>query len=182
MKNYFSENKKDLIIIAVFILFAGVSYFTGLEFGNSVTANFKSSFLEMIAFIPLIFILIGLFEVWVPKEIIERHIGKEAGVLGIVWVILFAMLQVGPLYGAFPVAYMIWKKGASIRNIFIYLGAFSTLKIPMLSFEIGFLGWKLTLMRTLLSLPIFILIAFIMEKIFEHDFMIYDISKSNKDN
>lgn len=182
MKNYFSENIKDLIIVVIFIIFAGVSYFTGLEFGNSVTKNFINSFLEMIAFIPLMFILIGLFEVWVPREIIEKHIGKDAGAFSIIWVVLFAMLQVGPLYGAFPVAYLIWKKGASIRNIFIYLGAFSTLKIPMMSFEIGFLGWKFTLMRTLLSLPIFILIAFIMEKLFEHDFMIYEISKSNKDN
>jgi hypothetical protein len=54
-------------------------------------------------------------------------------------VILLAMLQAGPLYGAFPVAYLLWKKGASIKNIFIYLGAFSTLKILMLTFEIGFL-------------------------------------------
>lgn len=180
MIDYFSDNKKDLIVIAIFILFAGISYFTGMEFGNSVTANFKSSILEMIAFIPLMFILIGLFEVWVPREIIERHIGKEAGVFGIVWVILFAMLQVGPLYGAFPVAYMIWKKGASIRNIFIYLGAFSTLKIPMLSFEIGFLGWKFTLMRTLLSLPVFILIAFMMEKLFKRNFVISEVNNKGK--
>jgi uncharacterized membrane protein YraQ (UPF0718 family) len=74
------------------------------------------------------------------------------------------MLQVGPLYGAFPIAYILWKKGASIRNIFIYLGAFSTLKIPMLSFEIGFLGLKFSLLRTLLSLSVFIIIALVMEK------------------
>jgi len=178
MKNYFSENKKDLIITTIFLIFAGVSYYSSFNFGNSVTANFQNSFLEMIVFIPLMFILIGLFEVWVPRAIIERHIGKDSGVFGIVWVILFAMLQVGPLYGAFPVAYMIWKKGASVRNIFIYLGAFTTLKIPMLSFEIGFLGLKFTLMRTLLALPVFILIAFIMEKLFAKDFVVYEVSKS----
>jgi len=179
MKNYFSENKKGLIIIAMFIIFAGVSYYSDSKFGNSVTINFQRSFLEMMAYIPLIFILIGLFEVWVPRAIIEKHIGEESGFFGIVWVILFAMLQVGPLYGAFPVAYMIWKKGASVRNIFIYLGAFTTLKIPMLSFEIGFLGLKFTLLRTLLALPVFILIAFIMEKFFAKDFAINGVDKSS---
>lgn len=178
MKTYFSNHKKDLIITAVFIIFAVVSYNINFDFGNSVTAGFKSAFLEMIVFIPLIFILIGLFEVWVPRAIIERHIGKDSGHFGIVWVILFAMLQVGPLYGAFPVAYMIWKKGASVRNIFIYLGAFTTLKIPMLSFEIGFLGLKFTLMRTLLALPVFILIAIIMEKFFAKDFEIQAVNKT----
>jgi uncharacterized membrane protein YraQ (UPF0718 family) len=177
MKNYFYENKKDLIITAIFIIFAFVSYYSNFNFGNSVTANFQSSFIEMIIFIPPMFILIGLFEVWVPRAIIERHIGKDSGVSGIVWVILFAMLQVGPLYGAFPVAYMIWKKGASVRNIFIYLGAFTTLKIPMLSFEIGFLGLKFTLMRTLLALPVFILIALIMEKFFAKNFEIQAVKK-----
>ncbi len=117
----------------------------------------------MIAFLPVLFILIGLLDVWVPREKVERHVGKESGIKGSVWVILLAMLQAGPLYGAFPVSHMLWKKGCSTRNIFIYLGAFSTLKIPMLTFETGFLGWRFTLVRTALTLPVFILIAFAME-------------------
>jgi len=78
-------------------------------------------------------------------------------------VIILAMLQAGPLYGAFPVAYILHKKGASIKNIFIYLGAFSCLKIPMLGIEMGYLGWKFTLVRTLVSLPLFIGIGYFME-------------------
>ncbi len=163
MKNYFIKNKSDFIVIIFFAIFMVISIYLKFNFGLNTLKNFQSSFLEMISFIPLMFVLIGLFEVWVPKEIIERHIGKDSGLKGILWVVIFAMLQVGPLYGAFPVAYLIWKKGASIRNIFIYLGAFSTLKIPMLSFEIGFLGLKFSLLRTLISLPVFIIIAIIME-------------------
>ncbi|MBU0951589.1 MAG: hypothetical protein KKH91_01995 [Elusimicrobia bacterium] len=58
---------------------------------------------------------------------------------------------------------LLWKKGCSIKNIFIYIGAFSTIKIPMLTFEIGFLGLKFSLLRTLFTLPVFILIAGLME-------------------
>jgi uncharacterized membrane protein YraQ (UPF0718 family) len=47
--------------------------------------------------------------------------------------------------------------------VFIYLGAFSTLKIPMLTFETGFLGIKFTLLRTAFTLPVFIIIAVLME-------------------
>jgi len=35
----------------------------------------------------------------------------------------------------------------------------------MITFEIGFLGWKFSLLRTLFSLPIIIIISIFMEKI-----------------
>jgi uncharacterized membrane protein YraQ (UPF0718 family) len=136
----------------------------GFKPGLVVYSNFNEFFIEMISFIPLLFILIGLFDVWFPKEMLEKHIGQESGVKGIFLVILLAMLQAGPLYGAFPVAYILYKKGASVKNIFIYLGAFSSMKIPMLGIEIGYLGIKFTILRTLISLPLFILIGYIMEK------------------
>jgi len=117
----------------------------------------------MITFIPFLFIIIGLFDVWFPKEKIEKHIGQESGMKGIFLVIILAMLQAGPLYGAFPVAYILYKKGASIKNIFIYLGAFSSLKLPMLGIEIGYLGINFTLARTLVSLPLFIAVGYLME-------------------
>jgi len=119
----------------------------------------------MILFLPIMFILIGLGDVWINREKVEKHIGADSGIKGIILVILLSMAQVGPLYGAFPVTYLLWKKGASIRNIFIYIGAFCTIKIPMLTFEIGFLGWRFSLLRMLFSIPFIILISLLIEKI-----------------
>jgi uncharacterized membrane protein YraQ (UPF0718 family) len=91
-------------------------------------------------------------------------------------VILLATLQAGPLYGAFPVAHLLWKKGISIRNVFIYLGAFSTLKIPMLTFEMTFLGVRFSLLRTLITIPVFIAIGIIMERYLKNrNFEIHEI-------
>jgi hypothetical protein len=85
------------------------------------------------------------------------------------------VLQAGPLYGAFPVAYVLYKKGASARNIFIYLGVFSSMKIPMLGIEIGYLGLKFSLVRTLISLPLFIGIGYFMEwYLRDKHFEVYD--------
>jgi len=61
----------------------------------------------MITFIPFLFIIVGLFDVWFPKEKIEKHIGKDSGIKGILIVVILAMLQAGLLYGAFPVAYIL---------------------------------------------------------------------------
>jgi uncharacterized membrane protein YraQ (UPF0718 family) len=165
VKTFIKDQVANLIIIVAFLFFIIFSYAFSFKPGIEILQdNFLIFAEEMMMFLPLMFILIGLFDVWAPKEKIERHIGTDSGLKGAVWMILLAMLQAGPLYGAFPVAYILYKKGASIRNIFIYLGAFSSMKIPMLTFEIGFLGLKFSILRTILTIPVFIIIAIIMEK------------------
>lgn len=163
---------KDYFWIVLFAVFLLGSLFLNFEPGRQIYSNFKQFFLEMISFLPFMFILVGLFDVWVPRERIEKHIGRDSGLVGSLWVILLATFQAGPLYGAFPVAYILSKKGASVRNIFIYLGAFSCLKIPLLTFEIGFLGLKFSLLRTLFSLPVFFIIGIIMEKYLGRDYKV----------
>lgn len=153
----------EYILVILFGLFIVVSHIFGFVPAKIIREKFWLFFVEMITFLPFMFILVGLFDAWVPKEKVEKHIGAGSGFKGIMWCIILAMLQAGPLYGAFPVAYLLWKKGCSIRNIFIYLGAFSTLKIPMLTFEIGFLGLKFSLLRTAVTLPVFITISYLME-------------------
>jgi uncharacterized membrane protein YraQ (UPF0718 family) len=154
---------KKYIFPVVFLVLIAFSYVIDFSSGKQIGLNFWMFFKEMILFLPLMFVLIGLFDVWIPREKIEKHIGQDSGWKGTGFVILLATLQAGPLYGAFPFAYILWKKGCSIRNIFIYLGAFSTIKIPMVAFEIGFLGLKFSLLRTLITLPVFIIIGYIME-------------------
>lgn len=180
MKTYFQRHRNDLIMIGLFGLAAVLSLAVQWDFGVRAAQGFTHSLVEMITFLPAIFILIGLVDAWVPKEVIARHTGKGSGWKSSLWMILLAMLQVGPLFGAFPVAHLMWKKGTSVRNIFIYLGAFSTLKLPMLGFEISFLGLKFTLLRTALSIPVFIAIAVIIDRFFSEDFFIADVAGSQQ--
>ncbi|HEX2936405.1 MAG TPA: permease [Bacteroidales bacterium] len=177
MKSYLKKNSGNLVFVALFIAFVIASYIWDIPSGKAIVQNNLLQFLkEMVVFLPFMFILIGLADVWISKEKVEKHIGHNSGIKGSIYVILLSMLQAGPLYGAFPVTYLLWKKGASIRNIFIYLGAFSTLKIPMLMFEVGFLGLKFSLLRTLVTLPVIISIAIIMEKYLKNkDFKVKDV-------
>lgn len=169
MRKLFKKNWLSLSIIIAFAVFVAVSFSIDYNLGKSIfKEQFYSFFKEMILFLPIMFILIGLGDVWINREKVEKHIGKDSGLKGIILVIFLSMAQAGPLYGAFPVTYLLWKKGASIRNIFIYIGAFCTIKIPMLTFEIGFLGWKFSLLRTLFSLPAIIIIGVVMEKLLKN--------------
>ena len=130
-----------------------------------------ASFLvEMASVLPPMFLLVGLFEIWVPRKVIERYAGLRSGMRAVPWMILLATVQAGPLYVAFPVAVGLWRKGCAPRNVFIYLGAFSAMKIPMLTFEVAFLGWRFSLARTLISIPVFIVLAVVMERLLPSDF------------
>jgi uncharacterized membrane protein YraQ (UPF0718 family) len=165
MKKYFIDNLFDIIVIIMFSVSVLFSLLLDIKpILEIVKYNFTDFFIEMISFLPFLFILIGLFDVWIAKEAVAKHVGEYSGVKGTLIVILLATLQAGPLYGAFPVAHLLWKKGCSIRNVFIYLGAFTALKLPMVTFEISFLGLKFSLLRTIISIPVFVTIGFLMER------------------
>lgn len=120
---------------------------------------------EMLFVIPPVFILLGLLDVWVPRETMVKFMGEDSGVKGIILAILLGSAAAGPLYGAFPVAAVFMKKGAKFSNILIFVGAWSTTKIPMLLFEIAALGPKFALTRLAVDIPGIIIIAFILAKL-----------------
>jgi uncharacterized membrane protein YraQ (UPF0718 family) len=166
IKTQLQKYRFDFPVILLFGGFIGISYLVDFSTGEKLfETTFWRFFNEMIAILPCMFIIIGLFDVWIPKEKLEKHIGKGSGIKGIGLMVLLAVIQPGSLYVAFPFAWLLWKKGSSLRNIFIYVGMFSAAKIPMLTFEIGFLGLKFSMLRLILTIPVFILIAFILEKL-----------------
>jgi uncharacterized membrane protein YraQ (UPF0718 family) len=118
------------------------------------------SFKEMALVIPPVFILLGLLDVWVPREMMVKYMGEGSGLMGIILAILLGSAAAGPLYGAFPVAAVFMKKGAKFSNVLIFIGAWSTTKIPMFLFEMSALGAKFALTRLLIDIPGIIVIAY----------------------
>jgi uncharacterized membrane protein YraQ (UPF0718 family) len=163
-------------LLAALGLWAWSAGFGGFELGARTGTTLAGFLIEVAVFLPAMFILVGLFDVWVPRRIVERHVGSAAGPLAILWMILLGTLQAGPLYGAYPVAVALYRKGASLRNIFIYLGAFSAMKIPMLTFEVGFLGWRFSLTRTLVTVPVFVVLAYVMERLLPADIRLPELT------
>ena len=140
-----------------------------------------SSFKEMSLLIPPIFILLGLLDVWVPRETMVRFMGEGSGLKGILLAIILGSAAAGPLYGAFPVAAVFMKKGVKFSNILIFIGAWSTTKIPMFLFEVSALGSKFALTRLFIDIPGIIIIAYILEAIISKDTVkrIYENAESN---
>lgn len=123
------------------------------------------TFKEMLLIIPPIFVLLGLLDVWVPRETMMKYMGEGSGLKGIVLAFVLGSAAAGPLYGAFPIAAVFMKKGVKFMNILIFLGAWSTTKVPMFMFETASLGLKFSLTRLLVDIPGIILIAFTLSKL-----------------
>ena len=132
--------------------------------GKEVAALSLDNLKEMLLIIPPIFLLLGLMDVWVPKETIMKYMGKGAGIKGGILAFVLGSFSSGPLYASFPVAAVFLKKGVSLTNVFIFIGAWSTTKIPMMLFEITQLGGKFALLRFCLNLIAIIVLAIVIEK------------------
>lgn len=161
MKALLKRYRVFLITLAAMGILILINSQLGLK-ALSITAF---SLKEMLLVIPPIFVLLGLLDVWVPRETMIKFMGEGSGIKGVILSILLGSAAAGPLYGAFPVATVFMKKGVKFSNILIFIGAWSTTKIPMLLFEMSSLGIKFALTRLLVDIPGIILIAFVLSKL-----------------
>jgi uncharacterized membrane protein YraQ (UPF0718 family) len=151
-----------IIIIGSFLIFIGVSYIVGFEQGKTMAHNFFEFSLNLIFILPCAFILIGLFEAWIKRETVEKHLGKDSGCISYFWAVILGGCTFGPLIVALPIAYSLYKKGAGLKVIFTYLGAAAVCRIPMTLFEASYLGIKFTAVRYLVSIPLIIFTSIIL--------------------
>ncbi|TZE80696.1 permease [Calorimonas adulescens] len=124
---------------------------------------------EMALVIPPVFILLGLLDVWVPRETMVKYMGEGSGIKGVILSIILGSAAAGPLYGAFPIAAVFMKKGVKFSNILIFIGAWSTTKIPMFLFEMSALGTKFAVTRLLIDIPGIIIIAYILSLLMQKE-------------
>lgn len=157
--------KKFLFRYKWFILIFLINLIVGLlfpEIGKQSFINTKHNFIEVVSVLPPIFILLGLLDVWIERSTMVKYLGKGSGLKGFGIALLLGSVAAGPLYAAFPIALVLLKKRASLFNVFVFVGAWSTTKIPMLTFEIANLGYKFGLLRLACSLIGIVIIASIL--------------------
>ncbi|HEY3365922.1 MAG TPA: permease [Symbiobacteriaceae bacterium] len=125
------------------------------------SARFVGDILEIV---PMVMILMGLFDAWVPRKLVEENIGPRSGLRGMLLAIVLGTAAAGPIYAAFPVALSLRQKGARLANIGIFLGTWAAIKIPMILLESNFIGMKFALVRLILTIPGVIGVGLLMER------------------
>jgi uncharacterized membrane protein YraQ (UPF0718 family) len=149
-----------IVIIINFILLISWPKTAQLSALNSLDFLF-----EVIKILPPVMMLMGLLEVWVPREMFETYLGIESGFRGSLIAILIGSVAAGPLFAAFPIAISLKHKGVRTSNIVIFLGSWATIKVPMLIMESNFIGLHFALLRLLITIPFILGIGYLMEKL-----------------
>ena len=155
MKTFFSRYRFFLIVIVPFVLVLLFQKTHGAKAIHTLTFSLK----EMLSVLPPIFILLGLMDVWVPRETMVRFMGEGSGARGVLLAFFLGSVAAGPLYAAFPVAVMLMRKGASFFNLLVFIGAWSTTKIPMILFELSSMGAVFAFTRLAMNIPVILIIA-----------------------
>ncbi|MFZ5351649.1 MAG: permease [Bacillota bacterium] len=154
-----------LLTLAATIIIIFFNRETGIEALNITGYSLK----EMLMVVPPVFILLGLLDIWVPRETMIKYMGEGSGIKGVLLAFLLGSAAAGPLYGAFPVAAVFMRKGVKLSNILIFLGAWSTTKLPMFLFEMASLGAWFAVTRLLVNIPGIILIAAILNALLSRE-------------
>lgn len=130
---------------------------------DAVVSTGRSYLVEMAMILPAVMVLMGLFKVWVPDELVMRYLGRRSGAVGVGLAVAFGSLPTGPLYVAFPVAARLLEKGARVSNVVVFLTAWASLKLPQELLEFQFLGWRFMLLRLSLTAAVAVAMGLVIE-------------------
>jgi uncharacterized membrane protein YraQ (UPF0718 family) len=154
-----------IILLVIFAIFIIISIILNIKIGIDTGKTFASYALDMIKILPIAFLLIGLFEVWVKKEFIQKCMGDNAGIKGYFFSFILASITLGGVIMALPIAHSLLKKGAKISVVFAYITASVICRVPMAFVESYYLGYMFTFLRLIISLPLVILFSILLEHI-----------------
>ena len=160
------NNKATVVLLMAALVLTVIN----LDYGLSISQIVWTNIATIAGVLPPIFILIGLLDVWVPREVMIKYMGEKSGFKGLFFAFILGSMAAGPLYVAFPVAAILLKKGARIGYVVFFLSTWTVGKIPLLLFEISSLGATFTALHFITMMTLFLFGSFLIEKLLSpHD-------------
>jgi uncharacterized membrane protein YraQ (UPF0718 family) len=93
------------------------------------------------------FIVGGMIQALLPQDLLNRWVGTESGLRGILLGTLAGGLCPGGPYVSLPLVAGLLRAGAGIGVLVAFLTSWSLWAIARLPMEVGILGWKVTAVR-----------------------------------
>ncbi len=93
------------------------------------------------------FAIAGLTQVLVPRELISRWLGAQAGARGVLVACLVGGLVPGAPYAVFPLVAGLYKAGAGLGAVVAFVSAWSLWSVSRLPIEMALIEPKAALVR-----------------------------------
>jgi len=134
-----------MALLAAVLLFIGYSRGQGEQI-----AGMRSAMRMTIEVLPLLvfaFIVAGMVQVLLPRELLSKWVGTESGMRGILIGTVAGGLSPGGPYVSLPVVAGLLRSGAGVGTMVAFLTGWSLWAVARLPMEVGILGWKFTFIR-----------------------------------
>ncbi|MGC8691258.1 MAG: permease, partial [Caldisericum sp.] len=158
--------KDAFMYIALGLVIWGIVAVFSVSKSTQVAKIAYKAFANAFWIIVSVFFFIGLIQAWVTPDQMSKYLGKTAGWKRFAFASTVPILLGGSLFTMLPLTKSLKEKGASNGAILAFLTAWSG-KAPLIPLEAQFLGWKFTIIRTLLIIPTAIVIGIVGEVILD---------------
>ena len=118
---------------------------------KSIVKGWKQ-FWKQLPFIFSIFLLVGLFDVYIPKSAVTSVIGRGRGFLAIINSALFGAIVGGPVSSVYPLGALLLQKGTTLAVAAVFMNSWIMVGFISMPFEISIFGKKFVLVRNVLVL------------------------------
>ncbi|MFC1478412.1 permease [Candidatus Margulisiibacteriota bacterium] len=136
-----------IMLGSIALIMVSIGYFNGQS--QHVT-GLKNAYLMIGQALPMVifaFIIAGMAQVLVPKDIISRWIGPESGMHGILLGTLAGCLATGGPYIILPMTAGFLKAGAGTGTMVAFMTGWGLFSVSRVLMEVGIIGWRFTLIR-----------------------------------
>jgi uncharacterized membrane protein YraQ (UPF0718 family) len=160
-------DRTTLFLIGVAIALAAIAWVRGgssLAFDGLV--NGGRTLLSVTPLLLAAFLLAGLVQVLVSREVIEQWLGSRSGWRGILLACLGGSLIPGGPYVYYPLAGALLHSGAGLGALVAFVTAKNLWSVSRLPFEFALLGTELTLIRYGLTFALPPLLGMLAEALF----------------
>jgi len=117
--------------------------------GQHIT-GLKSALTMTAGILPLLvcaFIVAGMVQVLLPRELLSKWVGAESGLRGIFIGTVAGGFSPGGPYVSLPIVAGLLRSGASVGTMVAFLTGWSLWAVSRLPMEVGILGWRFTSIR-----------------------------------
>ncbi len=153
--------------VFTFSLYGIAAVLLGVSFAKDkkkTTLSLKKAWKMFVNVLPqfvAILLLVGLLLAVVTPETIQRIIGAESGLAGMLIVSLLGAVTLVPVLVAFPVAAELLNNGAGVPQIAVFISTLTMVGFITLPMEIKYLGKKAAVLRNVLSYLLAFVAAFV---------------------
>ena len=129
----------------------------------------KMALKKMLNMLPLfLFVMSGfaLIITFIPAEIMQKYIGSDSGIRGVLLALGFGSISVMPGFAAFPLCAGLKMQGIPYYVIAGFSVSLMTVGVVTFPIEKKTLGTKIAILRNIISLFIAITAVFVMKIIF----------------